>query len=489
MKRFCTLIFILTFYVTAIIAQNETPWKNGKLQVSDNNRYLVHENGKPFFWLGDTGWLMPERLNRDEVNFYLNRCAKAGYNVIQVQTVNGVPAYNAYGQSSHPFGYDFTGINNLGTYGYWDHMDHIIRTAEQNGIYIGMVCIWGGLVKSGKMNEEEAVKYGTFLANRYKDSPNIVWIIGGDIQGYIKTEIWETLAQTIRNIDSNHLMTFHPRGRTCSSQFFPDAEWIDFHMFQSGHRRYGQRMGNKEYPIPDNTEEDSWRYVEQSLAITPLKPVLDGEPSYENIPQGLHHETEPRWQAADVRRYAYWSVFAGACGHTYGCNDIMQFYRPGVSPAYFANTPWWEALDSPGFNQMKHLKNLILTFPYMERLPDQEVIINKLTEKTEKATNPAEKYNRLIATRGDDYLLVYNYTGRPMQVDLTRITGTKKNAWWYSPVTGEYTYIGEVENKVTEFYPTGVGIGKDIVLVVTDAASNYKLGVTTGTLQNKDYEE
>ena len=125
----------------------------------------------------------------------------------------------------------------------------------------------------------------------------------------------------------------------------------------------------------------------------------------------------------------------------------------------------------------------------MERLPDQEVIINKLTEKTEKATNPAEKYNRLIATRGDDYLLVYNYTGRPMQVDLTRITGTKKNAWWYSPVTGEYTYIGEVENKVTEFYPTGVGIGKDIVLVVTDAASNYKLGVTTGTLQNKDYEE
>ena len=157
MKRFCTLIFILTFYVTAIIAQNETPWKNGKLQVSDNNRYLVHENGKPFFWLGDTGWLMPERLNRDEVNFYLNRCAKAGYNVIQVQTVNGVPAYNAYGQSSHPFGYDFTGINNLGTYGYWDHMDHIIRTAEQNGIYIGMVCIWGGLVKSGKMNEEEAV--------------------------------------------------------------------------------------------------------------------------------------------------------------------------------------------------------------------------------------------------------------------------------------------------------------------------------------------
>jgi hypothetical protein len=27
-----------------------------------------------------------------------------------------------------------------------------------------------------------------------------------------------------------------------------------------------------------------------------------------------------------VRRYAYWSVFAGSCGHTYGHNAIMQFY-------------------------------------------------------------------------------------------------------------------------------------------------------------------
>jgi hypothetical protein len=242
--------------------------------------------------------------------------------------------------------------------------------------------------------------------------------------------VWETLARTIRAIDSGHLMTFHPRGRTCSSQFFPDVEWIDFHMFQSGHRRYGQRMGNKDYPIPDNTEEDSWRYVEQSLAVSPMKPVLDGEPSYENIPQGLHHDTEPRWQAADVRRYAYWSVFAGACGHTYGCNDIMQFYRPGLNPAYFADTPWWDALDFPGFNQMQHVKNLMMAFPYIERIPDQTIIVDNgivgdlinphgtgTLSTLQYANFSVEKYNRLVATRGEDYLLVYNYTGRPMQID------------------------------------------------------------------------
>ena len=513
MKKLLFLSLLWSLSTLFVAAKTEIPWKNGPLRVSENGRYLIHENGTPFFWQGETAWLLPERLNRDEVGFYLGRCAKAGYNVVQVQTVNGVPAYNVYGQSSHPFGYDFTNIDRPGIYGYWDHMDYIIQTAERNGIYIGMVCIWGGLVKSGRMTEEEAVKYGTFLANRYKESPNIVWIIGGDIQGNIKTEVWETLARTIRSIDSNHLMTFHPRGRTCSSQFFPDAEWIDFHMFQSGHRRYGQRMGNKSYPIPENTEEDNWMYVDQSLAVSPLKPVLDGEPSYENIPQGLHHNTEPRWLAEDVRRYAYWSVFAGACGHTYGCNDLMQFYRPGVGSAYFADTPWWDALDFPGFNQMQHLKKLLLAFPYEERVPDQTIIaasdeLQRQCDNMPLTVTPADqlppdgtivpadsaivmlKYSRLLATRGSNYLLVYNYLGRPMQIDLTKISGRKKKAWWYSPVAGTYSYIGEFKNRVSTFTPAQSGLGKDIVLVVTDAEADYQLTESvTETSEKKSYEE
>lgn len=100
-------------------------------------------------------------------------------------------------------------------------------------------------------------------------------------------------------------------------------------MFQSGHRRYGQRLGDKEYPIEENTEEDKRRYAERCLATTPLKPVIDGEPIYEEIPHGLHDENELRWKDHDVRRYAYWSVFAGSFGHTYGNNSIMQFLKPG----------------------------------------------------------------------------------------------------------------------------------------------------------------
>ncbi|MCR5679517.1 MAG: DUF4038 domain-containing protein, partial [Prevotella sp.] len=305
---------------------------NGKLRVSDNQRFLQFENGTPFFWLGETAWLMPEHLNREEVLFYLKTCKEAGYNMAQVQVLNDVPAYNIYGVPSHDKkGKLLTDV----PYSYWDHLDYIVEVAARNDIFIGMVCIWGGLVKDGKMSVEQAKTYGRFLANRYKDRPNIIWMIGGDIQGDINAAEWEALATTIKHIDKNHLMTYHPRGRYTSAKWWSKASWIDFHMFQSGHRRYGQRMGNKDYPIPDNTEEDNWMYVDSTWNYKPVKPVLDDEPSYEGIPKGLHDADEPLWQACDVRRYAYWSVFAGSCGHSYGHSAIMQFFRDGYDASYY----------------------------------------------------------------------------------------------------------------------------------------------------------
>lgn len=440
------------------------PWEHGPLKVSENSRFLSHADNTPFFWLGDTGWLLPERLDRDEAAYYLKRTADDGYNVVQIQVINAIPSVNAYGALSHPDGWNLSAVNDVPGYGYWDHLDYIIDQAAREGVYIGMVCIWGGMVKAGEMNEEQARDYGRFLAGRYREKPNIIWIIGGDIQGDVKTEVWDALAETIREADPGHLMTFHPRGRTTSARWFNSRPWLDFNMFQSGHRRYGQRMGNKDYPIPDGTEEDSWMYVDSAACHLPLKPVLDGEPSYEDIPQGLHSDDEPRWTDKDVRRYAYWSVFAGSCGHTYGHNAIMQFVRPGIIGAYFADgekKPWWKALDDPGRRQMKHLKNLMLAFPYYDRVADSLIVLDN-----------GIRYDRLLATRGNDYLLVYNHTGRQMKLDLSRISGKEKNLWWYSPVDGSLHYIGRRKDG-TVLLESPAPAGADLVIIATDASAPY----------------
>lgn len=465
-KRLVSFLLALLTAATPLLAKSiYKPWSHGRLIVSENQRYLQHEDGTPFFYMGETGWLMPERLNRAEVSYYLSHCRKAGYNVVQVQTVDDVPAINCYGQLSHPYGYDFKKIDQPGVYGYWDHMDYIIETAERNGIYIGMVCIWGNLVKDGLMTVDQAKSYGKFLAERYKDAPNIIWIIGGDIRGDVKTAEWDALAEAISKYDPDRIMTYHPRGRTTSTMFFNDREWLDFNMFQSGHRRYGQRNGDGDYTIDDNTEEDNWRYVDKSLATQPMKPVLDAEPIYEDIPQGLHDITQPRWNAADCRRYAYWSVFAGSCGHAYGHNSIMQFHRPGMSGSFGPEKAWYDALKDPGFNQMKYVKNLMLTFPYFDRVPAQEVV---------KGVQ-GERYDRVVATRGKDYILAYNATGRPMHLDLTTITGAKKKCWWYFPTDGTLSYLGEYDNGAdVEFVvDAAYGPGYDRVLIVMDASKDY----------------
>ncbi|MBQ2495291.1 MAG: glycoside hydrolase family 140 protein, partial [Prevotella sp.] len=315
-----------------------------------------------------------------------------------------------------------------------------------------------------KMDEKKATMYGKFLGERYKNKPNIIWMIGGDIMGDKGTASWDALARAIKKADPNHIMTFHPRGRTTSAWWYNDREWLDFNMFQSGHRRYGQRNGDGDYTIKDNTEEDNWRYVDMSFEKSPIKPVIDGEPSYEDIPQGLHDFSAPRWQDYDVRRYAYWAVFAGCFGHTYGHNSIMQFMRPGVLASFGAEKPWWDAMKDPGYQQMKYLKWLMLAFPFTERIGDQSIIVGQ----------NGERYDRIIATRGRDYLLVYNYSGKPMQIDLTKISGTKKNIWFMNPKDGVLNYVGEYDNKVCEFTFDGAYLREsDRVLIAVDSDKNY----------------
>ncbi len=469
----CKITVILFLCCLSAPVFGALPWDNGKLKVSDNHRFLVFENGTPFFWLGNTSWLLSERLNRDDVEFFLTAEAKNGYNVEQLQILCGTPTFNIYGKAGNTSDFAFTNETQEGEYGYWEHLDYIVEFAATQGIFIAMDVIWGSQLNN--MDVQKAANLGHFIGRRYAKYPNIIWMIGGDIRGDKQPEVWDALARAIKAEDPVHLMTFHPRGRTTSAWWFNDREWLDFNMFQSGHRCYGQRNGDGDYTIDDDTEEDNWRYVEMSKPGNKagqdrfsvkgdLKPVLDGEPSYEDIPQGLHDFTMPRWQDYDVRRYAYWAVFAGCFGHTYGHNSIMQFKRPGNLGSFDAQKPWWEAMTDPGYLQMKYLKHLMMSVPFTEGQNDQSVIISR----------NGEKYDRIIATCGNDYMMVYNYTGKPMTINISKISGNKKQLWMMNPADGTMKYLGETAGKKHHFTFDSVGTkGQDRVIIIMDASKNY----------------
>jgi hypothetical protein len=168
MNKYVSLLLCLFAFVPfSVAAKVDKPWNNGRLTVSENHRYLVHQNGTPFFWLGNTSWLLPERLNRDEVEYFLTAESEAGFNVEQIQVLNAIPTYNVYGQTANNAEFDFKNVEKAGVYGYWDHLDYIVNVADKNGIYIAMDCIWGSMVSAGQMNVKQAQAYGTFLGNRW----------------------------------------------------------------------------------------------------------------------------------------------------------------------------------------------------------------------------------------------------------------------------------------------------------------------------------
>jgi Protein of unknown function (DUF4038) len=53
------------------------------LSVSANHRFLQTSTGKPFFWLGDTGWLLFSKSSQEEAIAYLDDRKAKGFNVIQ----------------------------------------------------------------------------------------------------------------------------------------------------------------------------------------------------------------------------------------------------------------------------------------------------------------------------------------------------------------------------------------------------------------------
>lgn len=440
-----------------------------KLKISGNHRYIVQENGKPFFYLGDTAWELFCRLNREEAGRYLEDRARKGFTVIQavaIAELDGHSEPNPYGHlplidldPARPAVKD--GPNN----DYWDHVDYIVNRAESLGLYVGFLPTWGRFwrdkVKDGKplFTEQNAAIYGEWLGKRYKDKA-IIWILGGDrpADSEENKAVIRAMARGLRQGDGgSHLITFHPPGANGSSTWFHNDPWLDFNMRQNGHAvEYTGRY--------DQTRADYDR--------APVKPVLDGEPVYEDHPVSFDAKRYGHSLAADVRRPLYWDLFSGACGHTYGHHSVWQMWAPGREPINNPLLPWFEAIDQPGAGQMQFGRRLIESRPFLTRIPDDSVIV---TDRVPTSVPGAGRF-RFVATRDESrsYAMVYAPVGRKFKVRMDKISGPKVKAWWFNPRTGEPSAAGEFPNTgEREFISPNPGEQIDWVLVLDDAAKKY----------------
>jgi len=435
-----------------------------KLQVSDNGRYFVREDGSAFIWIGDTSWHV-HAMTTEEMDEYISIRKAQGFTVIQCAV--GFPAdrkdrVNTYGH--HAFGGPKHRDIGRPNESYWKTIDLWFRKLEDAGLYAAVVSFWGDRTNLGRYSKDEIYSYFKWLGHRYRSQNNIVWLTLGEGTDW-RCDRNKVLAalRGLRDGDTgSKLVSIHSiwgnstttRGYHCH---------VDFNNWQTSQWGWPTELPVKDPAYRrkrDPTMAGYWRVweaIEADYQREPVKPVIDAEAWYEGSgpvgdPKAIFRNGGAR--AYHVRRRAYFTVFAGAAGHTYGAQGVWDKKTDSTKT-------WRSALELPGARQVGHLGQLLGSRPVLTRIPDQSLIVRGQSDDYD---------SHVQATRGSDgsYAFIYIADGHEISVDLTNLSNRKIKATWFSPRYGRYTDLGEFRNVSSQtFDPPGIArVGNDWVLVL-----------------------
>lgn len=480
MKTESAFILILALVLLSCKTETSAPWEmNGPLEVSSNGHYIRHTDGTPFLWIGGTAWGMFTRGSREDIQLYLDNRKAKGINVIQAVVHWPVDAHG----NGRPSGLT-SGIGNrnpVNVYGhrpfnggdsspdptspnvvsggspddpndYWDHADFIVRELKKRGMYLALVTVWAPSFIDGEGEGKEIVYdtpakaqfFGEFLGSRYKNEPNIIWIVTGHTdpdnydkniqtrpihrsmaEGIVKGVTGQTVAWNQKHDAWDQvLMTGHPAGSRSISDFFgSDDVWLDINMTQTGQQTNTLHLPY-ELTVSDYNQTD------------PVRPAVNGEGAYE----GWAYWSEESLAFKSpllARRTFYHTFFACGAGYTYGHEEsCAKGCYDGIWGFCGINNDgsWKKLLDSPAAGDLSHLRTLLDENEWWKWQRAQGSIIDGISAgATIKAA---------VKSADNSRMLVYypEINSATIRNDL----GRSAIATWFDPSNGNTTTAGNI---------------------------------------------
>jgi hypothetical protein len=402
------------------------------IRVGPDHRHVVDQTGSPFLIHGDTPWSLISGLTREEAEQYLENRRQKGFNSIIVNLIEHKfhGPIDRYGEGPFTTPGDFSTPNEK----YFEHADWVMRQAAQKGIQVFLAPIYLGYINTDEGWIEEALAngpercraWGRYVGKRYRGFDNLVWLIGGDRNPESAREDVDAIVAGIKEFDTRHLFTAHCHPENSAMDQYKVDGWLDLN--------------------------DTYTYgiVHRKLLAdydrAPAMPFFLIETTYE----GEHNAS-----AVQIRRQAYWALLSGATGQFLGNRPIWLF-DPG----------WQTAMDATGSQDMVRLKALFTSRQWYELVPDEkhEVVVDGLGE--------FRGLDYLAAARTHDGRTVIAYlpTARAFTVDLSKVSGTAAQAWWYNPRTGEADAAGKFATGAKQKFTPPAEV--DWVLVLDDASQN-----------------
>jgi hypothetical protein len=431
LKPLCLVIFCLL--QQWLFAQTNFP-----LQTSENRRYLVDKDGKPFPILGRTSWCIitqPEEGYRQ----YVENTVGHGYNAIEVSILVHWPFVNHPPFNGHhdaPFEKRLDGASWNGSLvykdtlaeapdlttpdeRYWSYVDTFLNYCESKGVivlmfpaYVGWEGGDQGWMQELLANGPERVKqYGAWIAKRYINQKNIVWMLLGD-QGKFTPKQVEAEAALIAGLKSvQGQQSSHYSAESFSGQNSVDQKDFGHEMNLNG------------------------VYTWDSVGIPTLanmayshKPVIPAflleEPYDEEGPDGTKynpHATQP------VRRFQYWGWLGTTGGYMAGNGYIYPFIDP----------KWQEHLNTKATLDMGVLNKFIRSVEWWRLVPSGMDGMTKLIVEG-YGKDSANNFIASAGTKAGDIMIAYvppAHDGK-FKVDMNVMKG-KVTAQWMDPSTGE----------------------------------------------------
>lgn len=416
-----------------------------QLEIGMSNRYLIDGQGNPVFLIGDTGWKIAQKLNRDEVEYYVETRKAHGFNTIGIAAIFGDHPINSYGDEAFEKTDDIfdpgkplvtPGNDPLyeNEYDYWDHLDYVLEVIKDNDMYVAMVVSFNSWVIDPRrnfepiFNVEKAYAYGNWLGQRYRRFDNLIWMLGGDrpavFEDTDKRNVFSAMAEGIadgvngedlQNGKADYsqvLISYHPRkAEPRSSIWFHNEEWLRLNSIQA-------------------CPSDIGPSIEYDINLKPVKPTWLFEGRYEYYTFS--------WKASVIRNQAYITLFSGAFGHMYGHVRIWQF-----------DENWKTALFSPGALDMQHMYHLISKhigkYNFTDLKKSDQILANenlgRVTENCWKGNNvesPTSDILMALSTENRELMIVYSGNGRDILLHREAFLDQEYETFWYNPRTGTW---------------------------------------------------
>ena len=403
-----TILLLLSSLIFTVVAAAEQPVF--PIKVSENRRYFIDQNNNPVFWLGTTQWQIFREYTLDEVRTTLERVKGNGFVFVQAMLmgVGDGTQPNVYGEK--PW------INNdplTPNEAYFKNVDSVIRIARDNNLVFSVTLYHQRYRKYITLKNARA--WAKWLAQRYKDVPNIVWSMTPEAKQEFIPVLRELAAGLHEGDGGYHLITFKPDPAPYSSSFIHNEDWLDFNSMQTWN---GVKLI---YPM-----------VTKDYNLKPVKPVLMAEGAYEAGSE-YGFDVTPLW----IRRQAYYSCLAGA-HHTYGHNDSWRVLLT-----------WKKALDAPGARQMGVLKKIFLgRKEWWYLVPDQSIFASG-------GQTGGDVLNLAAHHKNGEWIMVYLGSKSSFSINMNKITaGNKVDAFWIDPKNGDSVPIGNFSNTGVKYFST-----------------------------------